>query len=268
MPRVGRSGRRCHGPPPLRGRRDRAAHRVTLQFPGRRRRRLPRRHLRPGEGRLRGTGAGAHRWRLRPAARRDHLRLAQREGGARGHPGRLRGRRRAPADHDLGGGRPGWRDDDLGADDRGVLDGRGARQAAVGRPQLLARARPDVPLPRGTGHEVVSGNLVLSQRGTTQSAVAHGLRPRARRHGALPGPLRERRADQHRRRMLRQHARPHRRDRSRPRWAAGTGRASSLRRRRRPPPPLGDGPRSRRSRGEGAAAPARSPSRSSPACSC
>ena len=37
------------------------------------------------------------------------------------------------AGHDLGGGRPRRRDDDLGADDRGVLERGAAREAAVGR---------------------------------------------------------------------------------------------------------------------------------------
>ena len=119
------------------------------------------------------------------------------------------GRRRA-AGHDLGGGRPRRRDDDLGADHRGVLERGQAREAAVGRPQLLARARPDVPVPRGARREVDDGDLVLSERRPAQPAVADRLRSRAAGHGALPRRLRQGRPDQHRRRLLRQHARAHR----------------------------------------------------------
>ena len=125
----------------LRGRRDRPAHGVALELAGRRRRRLPRGHLRSGEDRLRPADPRADRRRLRRAAGRDHLRLAQRQGRARRHPRGLRPGRQRAADHDLGGGRARRRDDDLRADRRGVLERGEAREAALGRAQLLARAR-------------------------------------------------------------------------------------------------------------------------------
>ena len=77
-------------PPALRRRRHRPAHRLALQLARRRRCRLSRRHLRPGEDRLRAAGARADRRRRRPAAGRDHLRLAQRQGRAGRHPRGLR----------------------------------------------------------------------------------------------------------------------------------------------------------------------------------
>ena len=97
--------------------RDRAAHRLALELARRGRRGLPRRDLRSGQGGLRAAGPRAHRRRLGRAPRRDHLRLAQRQGG----PGRDRGGVRArtakrPAGHDLRGGRARRRDDDLRAD--------------------------------------------------------------------------------------------------------------------------------------------------------
>ena len=138
----------------LRGRRDRAADGLALELARCRRRGLPRRHVRSGQGGLRPAGARADRRRLRPAARRDHLRLAQRQGGAGRHPGGVRRGRQRAAGHDLGRGRARRRDDDLGADGRGVLERGRAREAALGRAQLLARPGPDVSVPRGARREV------------------------------------------------------------------------------------------------------------------
>ncbi len=86
--RVGERDRRAA----LRGGRDRAADGVALELARRRRRGLPRRHVRSGQGGLHPAGARADRRRLRPAAGRDHLRLAQRQGGARRHPRGVRRR--------------------------------------------------------------------------------------------------------------------------------------------------------------------------------
>ena len=68
------------------------------------------------------------------------------------------GRHRA-ARHDLGRRRARRRDDDLGADRRGALERRGAREAAHHRPQLLARARLDVPVPLGAGRQKSSAAI-------------------------------------------------------------------------------------------------------------
>ena len=65
VPRVGRSRRERRLAPALRGRRDRAAHRVALELARRRRRRLSRRHLRSGEDGLRRSRSA----RSSPAAR-------------------------------------------------------------------------------------------------------------------------------------------------------------------------------------------------------
>ena len=86
--RVGSRGRQA----PLRRRRHRPAHGVALELARRRRRRLPRRHVRSGQGRLRAAGPRAHRRRLGRPPRRDHLRLAQRQGGDRRHRGGVRRR--------------------------------------------------------------------------------------------------------------------------------------------------------------------------------
>ncbi len=64
VPRVGRPHRQLDRPSALRRRRHRAAHRLALQLARRRRCRLPRRHLRPGQGRLRAANPRSHRRRL------------------------------------------------------------------------------------------------------------------------------------------------------------------------------------------------------------
>ena len=169
------------------------------------------------------------------------------------------GRQRA-AGHDLGGGRARRRDDDLGADHRGVLERGGAREAAVGRPQLLARPGPDVSVPVRARGEVERGDLLLPERRAAQSALADRLRSRAGGHGALPRRVREGRADQHRRRLLRQHARAHRGHRQ------GARRQAAAARLRRSPTPAARRVR-RRPRVAGSdgrcGSPARSRSRSS-----
>ena len=53
---------------------------------------------------------------VRPASGRDHLRLAERKGGARRHPRGIRSGRQGTAGDDLGGGRARRRDDDLRTD--------------------------------------------------------------------------------------------------------------------------------------------------------
>ena len=71
---------------------------------------------------LRRTGARPHRRRLRPAARRNHLRLAQRQGGPGRHPRGFRSGRQGAAGDDLRSRGPRRRDPDLRPDDRGLLE--------------------------------------------------------------------------------------------------------------------------------------------------
>ena len=149
-----------------------------------------------------------------------------------------------------------------------------AREAALGRAQLLARSRPDVSVSRGALGEGGRGDLLLSERRPAQSAVGDRLRSGAAGHGPLSRRVRARRADQHRRRLLRQHARAHRGHRQGARRPASAKVGTQpleesfarrprsrvererVRRRERCAEPR------RRSR---CASPARSPSRSSPA---
>ena len=63
-------------------------------------------------------------------------------------------------------------------------------------------------------------DLLLSERGVAEPAVADRLRSGAARHGPLPPAVRRRGDRQHRRRLLRQHARAHRGDRARARRPA------------------------------------------------
>ncbi len=72
-------------------------------------------------------------------------------------------------------------------------------------PQLLPRTRPDVSVPRRAFRESRSRHLLLSQRGPAQPALRDRLRPGTQRHGPLPRRVRQGRAHQHRRRLLRQH---------------------------------------------------------------
>ena len=69
----------------------------------------------------------------------------------------------------------GGRDDDFGADHRGFLERDEACQTAGHRLELLARPGLDAAVSRGAGGEIRHGHLVLSERGSAQSAVADGL---------------------------------------------------------------------------------------------
>ena len=111
---------------------------VTLSHVARgRRRRLPRRHLRPGARGLRGADRRPRgRWG-RPAPDRDDLRHAERQGGDRRRP-----RRRAGDPAAGSRSRPSTpRPQPLRTDRGGVLDLGRARGAADRRRELLARSR-------------------------------------------------------------------------------------------------------------------------------
>ncbi len=101
--------------------------------------------LRRGPRRVRRADRGAGRGRRRPAAHRDDLRHAQREGRDRRGP-----RRRArPAAVDLGHHRRPVRPHAVRPDRRGVLELDRARQAAGRRRELLAGREGDAPARRG-----------------------------------------------------------------------------------------------------------------------
>ena len=164
---------------------------------------------------------------------------------------------KATAGHDLRSRRPRRRDHDLRADHRSLLERGQAREAALRRPQLLARPRPDVSVPRASSRE--KADVAIScypNAGLPNPLSRDRLRSRPRRHGPLPRRLRARRPDQHRRRLLRQHARAHRRHRQGARRHSLRADSAASRSQRERSAPR------RRSR---CASPDRSPSPSSPA---
>jgi 5-methyltetrahydrofolate--homocysteine methyltransferase len=79
--------------------------------------------------------------------------------------------------------------------------------------QLLAWPRPDVSISGGSFGEIQRGHLLLPKCRSAQPSFAHGLRSRTARYGAVPGRFCKSRADQHRRRLLREYAGTHRGDR-------------------------------------------------------
>ena len=118
---------------------------VTLSLsPQRRGPGVPRGHVRPGARRVRRADLRARRGRRRPAADRDDLRHAQRQGR---HRGRSRGRA-APAAVDLGDHRRPERAHAVRPDGRGVLELDRARQSAGRRRELLAGRDRDAPARR------------------------------------------------------------------------------------------------------------------------
>ncbi len=94
-------------------------------------------------------GRGLDRRRRRPAARRDRLRHAERQGGAVRDRADVRSSRRAAADHRLGHDHRRVGPHAVGPDARGVLELGAARAAARRGPQLRARRGADAPVHRG-----------------------------------------------------------------------------------------------------------------------
>ena len=107
----------------------------------RQRPRRPQRHLRRARRGLPGAGPRPGRRRRRRAARRDHLRHAQRQGGDLRARDALRGARPALAGDDLGHHHRRLRAHPVGAGHRGVLVLGAARPAARHRAQLRAGCR-------------------------------------------------------------------------------------------------------------------------------
>ena len=99
------------------------------------------------------------------------------------------------------------------ADARGVLEFGRPRNTAVDRLQLRVRRQADAGARRRTGARRRHAHLRLSQCRTAQRV--RPLRREPRDHGGANRRIRRCRHRQHRRRMLRHHARPHPRDRRR-----------------------------------------------------
>ena len=155
--------------------------------------------------------------RRRSAAGRDHLRHAQRQGGAvcdrRDHGGARHRRARDDLRHHHRQIRPAV----VGATARGVLEFGAARPARHHRLQLRARRRGSARPHRRHRPRRRYAGVRLSERRPAQR-----IRPVRREpgiHGAPDRRIRQRRPRQHRRRLLRHHAGPYRRDRRRRRAA-------------------------------------------------
>ena len=150
---------------------------------------------------------GARRGRRRPAAARDGLRHAQREGRDRG------GARDGPAAAalDLGDDRRPLRPHALGPDDRGVLGLGRARRPADRRRQLLARrARDALVRRRPRARRAVPGQRAPERRA---AECVRRLRRDARGDEHAARRVRAGRAAERRRELLRLRPRPHGGDR-------------------------------------------------------
>ena len=168
--------------------------------------------VRPGLRRVRRAGGGAGRGRRGPAADRDDLRHAEREGRDRGRPRR----RAAPAAVDLGDDRRPERAHAVRADGRGVLGLDRARRAAGGRRELLAGRGRDAPVrrravpagrhlhgvpperrpaervrrlrPAAGGDRAAARRVRRGRAWSTSSAAAAGRRRRTSRGSPRPSP--------------------------------------------------------------------------------
>ena len=152
------------------------------------------------------------------------LRHAQRQGRDLRPRDALRGARpalaRGPVRHDHRRLRP----DPVGPGDRGVLELRAPRPPARGRAQLRPRRERDAALRRRAVSRLADTFVsALPQRRPAQRV--RRVRRVARADGGHPRGVRGQRAAQHRRRLLRDHPRPHPGDRCRgaPRRAASAG---------------------------------------------
>ena len=181
-------------------------HLARRQRPGR-----PQRELRPARrGVLRGDQRPARR-RRGPARHRDHLRHPQRQGRHLRGRDRLRRTRPPLAGHRVGHHHRRERPHAVRPGHRGVLELDPPRRAAGRRAQLRARRPGDAALHR---RDVARGRLVrllLPQRRPAQRV--RGVRRGARRDCRDHRRVRRGRLRQPGRRLLRHHARPHRRHR-------------------------------------------------------
>ena len=177
--------------------------------------------VRPDGRGVRGADPWARRRRHRPAADRDDLRHAERQGGDRG--GERRGARRAA--HDLGHDHRPERPDALGADRGRVLALDHPRGTLQRRRELRARGGRDAPVPRIPRADRVRLHHLPPERRPAERV--RRLRRAARDHLEVPPRVRRERPRERPRRVLRDHrrARPcDRRRRERPLAAQDPGR--------------------------------------------
>ena len=200
----GRAHRTRGGRPrPLRRRLGRSAERHAVAQPARRRPVVSHAHVRPDRRELRRADPRPARRRRRPAADRDDLRHAEREGGDRRRARRGAGAAALDQRHDR---RP-LRAHAVGADDRRLLDVDRARRPADRRRQLLARRARDASVRGGAVADRKLPDVGASERGAAERV--RRLRRDARRHVRAPARVLARRAAEHRRLVLRLDARAH-----------------------------------------------------------
>ncbi len=154
------------------------------------------------------------------AAVRDHHRHAERQGRARRHRRGVCGEGHPPAAPDLGDHHRPERPHAFRADRRGVLDRRRARAAVQRRHQLRARRQRHGAVHRGAVEGRADAHQLLSERRAAEP-VRRLRRAAAADRGAARG-LRATRLGEHRRRLLRHHAGPHRRHRGGGQGSAAT----------------------------------------------
>ena len=214
-------------PPALRRRRARPddAHGLDLarrQRPGR-----AQRHLRPARRGLPRRRARPGRRRRRPADDRDDLRHPQRQGRDLRRRDALRGAGAPLAGHHLRHHHRRVRPHPVGPGHRGVLGLRAPRPAARRRPQLRARrhARCAPTSPSCRASPTPSSPATPTPGCPTPSA---STTRRPTRRPSVLARVRRGRLPQPRRRLLRHHAGPHRRDRGR-RRRPGAARAGAAR---------------------------------------
>ena len=164
----------------LRCRRDRPDHQDRVHLARRQRPRLPQHQLRCAGRRLRRCAARPDRRRRRPGPGGNHLRHAQREGGAVRDPERVRQARGAPAADHFRHHHRRLGPHAVGPDHRGLLQLGAARESGRGGPELRAGREGTAPVRRGTlGHRRGAG-LLLPERGAAERVR------RIRRHAANP----------------------------------------------------------------------------------
>ena len=170
-----------------------------------------RRDLRPIARPIRDSGASARRRRRGPAAARNGVRHAQRQGGAVRHRGILRGQRQPRARDRFRHHCRSQRAHAFRPNGGSVLDLGFAHAAFQRGNELRARRETDAPVSRGAFRPRAGAAHVLSECGAAQRVWR--LRRNARTHGRRPGRICAQRLAEHRRRLLRFDARAYPRNR-------------------------------------------------------
>ena len=222
-------------PPALRGGVDRPHQQDAVAVAQRERPRLPVGHLRRGPRGVRRAGARADGRRRRPAAGRDLHRHLEPEGDAGGDGGGVRREGTAAAGDAVHHHHRQERPHPVGADHRGVLHLDRTRPAAVGGGQLRPGRGRDASL---RGRAVRSGHQLrqlLPERRAAQRL--RRIRRDPRDHLRSGARVCRQRVPEHRRWLLRHHARTHRRHRP-----GGGGTAAAPAEAGRPPHPAPVGP--------------------------